>query len=182
MSKRFGRNQKRRMREEIVLQAEVAASAQERAAQYAGALERDHALLKWHGKKLDDAKDFLESIASMVGREAIIAGEPTDFQWHEKIDRIRTFPRPAPSMSVNFGGGMTMDHIRYEVLRLLDVEAIRASMSRQMQVLVTLGDEEVYYAISEEALFELGEEELVQKFIRPMSIQLARKLKERWKR
>lgn len=150
MSKRFGRNQKRRMREEIA--AVTAARA------------TDGLLLRDMRRQLDEAHDFAEAVREAVGRNAIIAGVPNRINY-KMPEGERSFyqPAPMPRHAINYEPAiMDVDSyaFRNEVMHLLDIEAVRSVVAMEQHVLVNLADHRVGYAISAEALRRLSEREL----------------------
>lgn len=165
MSKRFGRNQKRRMREQI--------------AQLEQSVEMDRALLTRQSRKIGDYESFVQIVGEAVGREAVISGKPTLLKIgggsrHE----FQMIPRQPPlSLECLDSGFEDTAAIRVEIMRLLNVKAIRDSLSRQMHVRVQFADGNVGYAMSDCAIDRMSEEELIRVIVPEISRLLMRQLK-----
>lgn len=189
MSRRFGRNQKRRLRAEV-------AAAQEEAIHQAGLASRhaegkqlaDAACARAHDRETD-MRLMLEATAIIVGRQALAAGIPTNFEadWlkHGKKNfRLRApmFVSDTPSYGVQRGETAIMVHD--EIMRLLEVEAIRRPVSRMMQVLVTFDNIPIGYALSDNALHSMPETLLADRIareMRPLLVNAIQELKGRRK-
>lgn len=155
MSRRFGRNQRRRAREQI-------AHEQQQSAALRVALEMDTAMLCLQSKKLREAEDYARQVASIVGREAVIAGEPTnlDARFQGK-DHYKVVRRVEPEL-IAFGGTVPdVVEMRYETLRLLRIKKISDNVSMQIHMYVSLADKTSAYCISERALANMPPDMLV---------------------
>lgn len=180
MSRRFGRNQKRRMRAEV-------ANAKAETAMIAG-VARDNAAAR--DRALDHATDLegmLYDAARVVGNTALVAGEPTKFEadWlRAGKGRFRMQPPQFMPAVPSFGDlrGETAVMIHDEVMRLLEVEPIRESLSRMMHVRVTLDEIPLGYAVSDSALHGVPEDILAEKMareLRPLLVNAIQELKGR---
>lgn len=189
MSRRFGRNQKRRLREELAamqsaagMQASMARGNAERANRAeescTGALVREAQI-----------RQMLEATGAMVGRQALAAGIPTNFNadWlkHGKKNfrlPVPVFAAEAPSYGVRCTEEAVMVHD--EIMRLLEVEAVRSQVSRAMHVRVTFDDIPIGYALSDSALRSLPETMLADRIareLRPLLVNAIQELKGRRK-
>lgn len=145
MSKRFGRNRRRRMREAL-------AAEQARGQKLEAARLMDAGLLERQRERLDFLHEFLDFVAREVGRDSIFAGEPRHLGGGHDRMRVSTY-QPIPS---RWNSPVPqLQAITSEVLRLLEVDAIRDRMANQVHVRVGLADGRVGYAISEKALASL---------------------------
>src|SRR4051812_45424239 len=79
MSRRFGRNQRRRMREELAAKSSSIGSLE-------AARAMDQGLLRYQSEKLDDYKEMLHEVRSMVGQAAVAAGEPAMESYNPHAD------------------------------------------------------------------------------------------------
>lgn len=177
MTRRFGRNQKRRMRAEV-------ASAKAETALTAG-VARDNAAAR--DKALDrvvDLESMLDDTARMVGSKAMAAGEPTAFEadWLRMgKGHFSMTPQQMLPTAVSYGYQReTATMIQDEIMRLLEVEPIREALSRMMHVRVTFDDISMGYALSDSALREVPEDVLARRMakeLQPLLIDAIRELK-----
>lgn len=179
MSQRFGRNQRRRASEAI-----QAAQEEVHALRYA--LDMNNALIQEQGRKLRDAEAFARDVACMVGREAVIAGVPTKFDAGMPLDEalkygIRTTPPRQFDNWIDAVDMMSVQAVRYEILRLLDVRTIRDIMRRQMHVRVQLADQTTRYSISEMALGRMTAKEIAKHISSEIAHHLALELKKHYR-
>lgn len=179
MSQRFGRNQRRRAREAI-----QAAQEEVHALRYA--LDVNNALIQEQGRKLREAEAFAREVARMVGREAVIAGVPTQFDAGMPRDEalkygIRTTPPRQFDNWIDAADVMSVQAVRYEILRLLDVRTIRDIMSQQMHVRVQLADLTTGYSMSEMALSRMTAREIAQRIAPEIAQHLAEQLKKQYR-
>lgn len=183
MSKRFGRNQKRRMREEIADLNSEKKSISARAKEYLD--DRNQAM-----GQLRDMQRMLEEIAGMVGRKSLAAGNPTKFEANWLKTGKKNFRLPAPIFAQTnycYGGPSRQEMAvmaHDEIMRLLEVEAIRDPISRAMHVRVTFDDIAMGYAISDSALHAMPEEVLGEKMVNelfPLVVDAIRELKRKSK-
>lgn len=173
MSRRFGRNQKRRMREEL-------AAKQERVANLETGMAMDRGLLRDQSEKLSNLKEMMGEFAERVGRYAIAEGVPTmfDADW---LMRKQSF-----GMSIEMGvpsfayHGAMLDSYRVhdEVMRILDVEVVRNHMARNMHCRLQFDGHQIGYAISDHALVGMTSDELARRItpevVRMLMLELKR--------
>lgn len=182
MSRRFGRNQRRRAREaQAALQAENDALLGE-IDSLRDMMAADRQLLCEQGEKIRAADDFTRKVGNLVGRRSIIAGEPPRIRIRMPIadalvfgflmDQPRlAFPRLLDDSSV-------IGDIRAQVLRVLDVRAAADYFSRMVHIEAELDNQKVRYAVSDEMLHELNAQELAEIISRPLIQMLAQVVKE----
>lgn len=180
MSKRFGRNQRRRAREAL------AASETEIALLKRG-MELDRHLMRSIRQDLEEARAFQRDVAAIVGRQAVIAGEPVNLDLgrmtFDQADGWRVIPiLPARWTVPSFTDAPpTMEAIRHEILRLLDIELVADRMRGQMQAWVRIAGAEVCYGMTESAFRAMTEPELMRQLVGPVARQLAMELKRRFR-
>lgn len=178
MSRRFGRNQRRRAREAI-------AAAEGRIENLSAALECDRALLASQRRKLGEAEAFQREVAEIVGREAIIAGKPVclDYEFARYGDSIEFVPKQSfPAISLlNSVEHAHVERVRSETLHLLDVDVVADELRYQIHARVRLAGSQAGYAISASALRRMPEKKLVPKIAEEIAVLLVRDLK-RWMR
>lgn len=174
MSRRFGRNQRRRMREALVEAQQTTSSAVAVAAQRGRRVN----------ELVDEARDLrtmLDEIADRVGRYAIAAGVPHNFEarWLQRgKGRFQMdVPPDMPSMCT-FGNSMDMTMRFYdETMRLLEVEAVRDDFARQMHCRVTFDEHAIGYAISDHALRNMTAKEIERRIAPEIARLLVAELK-----
>lgn len=168
MSKRFGRNQKRRMRQEI-------AQAKSEVDRLAAAHEMDRGLLAHQSSKLAEANDYATDVADLVGYACVASGDPElmRFEHIGRRDRIQMVPyEPMQCTPLDSGAPLKSSCVRTETLRLLDVKAVRDRINQMMHVHAELADGVVSYVISMAALNDMPERQLIER----LSKEIARKL------
>lgn len=179
MSKRFGRNQRRRAREAIE-------AAQSEVQLLRRGIDLNVALINEQRRKLDEARNFTKDIARIVGREAVIAGVPTMLDMPLPRDvALRSGIRVTPprhmedlAMSLDV---MDVQPIRHEILRLLDVRMVRDILSQQMHFRVELADQTTGYTISEMALERMTAQEIAQRIAPEIAQHLSAELKKHYR-
>jgi hypothetical protein len=77
---------------------------------------------------------------------------------------------------------LTVEQVRYEVIRLLDIQAVRDQLRGQMHFRVQLAGGVVGYAISEMALTRMPREELERRLVPEMAAAISRLLSEEVKK
>lgn len=184
MSKRFGRNQRRRAREALQ-QAQDHAST--RIGELSSVLETARTELINRAAKLKEAEDFTREVAAIVGRESIIAGHETPLNVGMSKDEavrygVRFSPRQEfPSISLT-QASMSIEQVRYEILSVLDVKAVREMMRQCVTLRVQFNDRVMAYSLSQSAIARMTPDELNRRLIpeiaRDISTALTNKLKE----
>jgi hypothetical protein len=150
----------------------------EKMAQLEDGAQRDSALLAIQRSELHSHKSFLMMVADRVGRTAIIAGEPARLNLSApRGDFVKAVMQDMSALSFMGGDYVQTAAIQHEVMRLLDVDVIRRTLSREMHVIVRLGDGSAGYAISEMAIRNMGEDEIVRLIAPQIAGHLAKALR-----
>lgn len=157
MSRRFGRNQRRRAREAL-------AAEQMRA----GGIE----LALSQARRNEDAQASLaralgkcaQEVAAQVGRHALIAGEPSPFEFTLPCGQKKFSMVPhQPLMMMDPCDSLAIDaQLHHQTMNLLEVEAVRDHFSKQMHCMVRLAGKGAGYSISTAALQQGGRDQLVR--------------------
>lgn len=175
MSRRFGRNQRRRAREALA-QVTHSLDMERQGRLMAEAMARESIA------RARTLKDLLGDFASRVGRYAIAEGVPAKFA-SEWLDRQPNFRLPvmpefdAGAMFTNASMYDTMS-ICDEVMRVLDVRVVRDHMKRDMHVRLYFDEHRVGYAISDHAVRHMPRDALIDRISREMATMLVNALKE----
>lgn len=169
MSRRFGRNQRRRMRTEIEQKSQDLARANDALA----AAERLSADLKENVRELNQ---FIGFVGEQVGRHAIVSGLPSTLSMHYRQRNYRMpVQNPVPSIGdIMKAPPMSCEAIQYEIMHLLDVDAVRKPLSREMHFLAEVKGEVVGYVISESALRSMPSVE-IERLIAPQMVHMLTK-------
>lgn len=174
MSRRFGRNQKRRLRAELAAQAERVAGLE-------SAHIMDRALLADQSDALQQAKEFAAEVAYAVGRNAILAGEPQKLLWEgdrRDADRLRipVWQDDVPATDYGRLPVSAMPLVHNECLRLLEVVAVRDMLRREVHAKVDMAGQQVAYGIGERALAMMTQRELLGRLVPVIASQLGQAL------
>lgn len=143
MSRRFGRNQRRRMREQL--------AAQEAEGQrWQDAYHREVGLLHHVREKKRDLEETLQAIYALVGPWSIVAPpHPVELQPGMTSIRLPVPDQPAAA---------SMKAVQpFEILHAVEVAASREEFRRLMHLQLSCRGEKVRYSISEEALYRPSE-------------------------
>lgn len=158
MSRRFGRNQRRRAREALV-QAAQSLGQEREARQMAEAIARESSA------RARTLRELLGEFASRVGRYAIAEGVPAKFEsdWLGRRPNFRLPVMPEFDVSAIFSNASMYDTMTIcdEVMRVLDVEVVRDHMKRDMHVRLYFDEHRVGYALSDHAVRNMTRAELV---------------------
>lgn len=170
MSKRYGRNQKRRHRAEL-------ASAQAMISSLENSRAMDQGLLQHQSWKMADLRAHLCEIAQEVGRQSALVGVETCLGGG--FDGMRmTLPPPMPTTPIT-SSPCAYEKLTFEVLRLLDVEAVRDRMRGHLHFHVELAGKGVTYGITESAIRDLTPEFLERRLAPEIAKLLVQQLKGR---
>lgn len=163
MSKRFGRNQRRRARERIAY------------------LERSHAHMRegaaLRERQIEDMREHLHYVAATLGHMNVLAAG----ELHEVEGRDRMQLAPSRPYRSTFDPAAIMDPTEFacaEIMRLLDVKAVHDMASRAVHTIVHLADKKVAYGISETALRTMPREALRKLLERQVAPLLAASIAE----
>lgn len=148
MSKRFGRNQKRHMREQIA-QSTAAAGAALKLANASQKSEQD-LYCKLRQERFE-RRDFIDDLARLIGDAAVIVGHPALSEYQYR-DYDRAVPYKAMDISPFDESVGFFDAARVEILRVLEFRPLRNHLSQQMHFHFDLSGKTAGYAISEHAL------------------------------
>lgn len=180
MSRRFGRNQKRRMREQIAAAEISSAAALGHANMMRAMLELERGLLHETSEKLHSLTEFFSLVANRVGKYATIAGPMPAFMKNAVVhDRWRVPVMPpvsAKPFDFTKAGASDMAAIQEEILRLLDVDVVRDHFAHQMAIKATLADQRIGYMISESAIRKMSLQELTDRLAPMVAQEIAREL------
>lgn len=175
MSRRFGRNQRRRAREALS-QAAQSLDQERQGRQMAEAIARESTA------RAQTLKRLLGEFASRVGRYAIAEGVPAEFasEWLDRQPNFRLPLMPECDASAIFSDASMYDTMSVcdEVMRVLDVRVVRDHMKRDMHVRLFFDEHRVGYAISDHAMRHMPRDALVDRISREMATMLVNALKE----
>ncbi|AAQ54956.2 hypothetical protein Bcep22_gp22 [Burkholderia phage Bcep22] len=143
MSKRFGRNQRRRAREQI-------AALESQVSNLKAALSARQEQIAQMANELADCIEYEHAVASMVGHLSIAAGEPSFLG--NVFDGMRLVPQRAAAALKEYGLHDIEEVVRTETLRLLSIETVAEPMRRTILVETSLTGRRAAYAVSETAL------------------------------
>jgi len=161
MSKRYGRNQKRRARERI--------------AQLETARANDQGLLAHVRRELEDAEQVIDHARKVLGND--VALPPIERGYHPNplggdfrmAEQTRSFPCSYENAP------MFLEDKIIQMRQLLSRIEFR-DYPRAVHFYVRLDDGNVAYAIDERAFLQMGREELEATLLGPISRELARNL------
>lgn len=180
MSRRYGRNQKRRAREELQAVESQVAAAESQVAKLHAAREMDAGLMAHIGRKLDRAEKFVGRVLDVVNRFSTL----DDASDHPGgAVGAPSFRMPVEQrMSLSSMSDRQQDRIRAEIMHVINCKSFFDYIAPEMHLRVELAGGEVGYAISDTALKRMGEDELYDTIIVPMARQLVREIKNLKKR
>ena len=164
MSKRFGRNQKRRMRQEIQALGERRT--------------QDRRTIDSLYSRVDDHRRFLEYILDIVGQDSILNPEPRMVDAME-IDRgSKVIYRSYPQFHVN---DSNLDTVRDYVSHALRTRVILDRVRGAIHFLASMRNGDVWYAMTDKAIATMSTRQLEamlhQHIARQLAHQLALELK-----
>jgi len=140
MSKRFGRNQRRRARERI--------------AELDGAWTAQQAVIHRQNNRIAEFREHLKYVESVLGHMSILTG--THMQVMDGHDGMKLSP-PKPLVSDYLDAD---ENMCVQIMRLLDVKAVRDMASLTIHAIVELNSKKACYAISESAMRTMKPEAL----------------------
>lgn len=172
MSRRFGRNQKRRMRAEL-------AERQERITALEEVMRMDRGLLEWQGRKMQELRDQLSDIASEVVHQSALVG--VEHHLPHGFDGMRLVPLMPPGeysrAELWDKATVSTEKITYETLRLLDVKAVRDRFNGQLHCYVDLAGKTSAYGITESTIRGMSLEALTRRIVPELARHLLEQLK-----
>jgi uncharacterized coiled-coil protein SlyX len=176
MSRRFGRNQKRRMRAAMAEQAQSIENLNT-------AIAMDRGLLERQGQNLDELRGWLSDIAERLGHYAIVTGNAERFE-AEWLERRGHFQMQTPS-SFDLSRALSLaiaspdSFIAYrQMMDILDLEVVADEMRQDMHCKVYFGDHRLGYAMSHHAIQHIPRRELIRRISEQLSLMLEQQLKE----
>lgn len=161
MSKRYGRNQKRRARERI--------------AQLESARAMDQGLLAHVRRKLNDAEQVIDHARKVLGND--VALPPLDRGYHPSpLGGDFRMAEPTRSFSrTDKNSPIFLEHKVIQMRQLLSRIEFR-DYPRAVHFYVRLDDGNVAYAIDERAFLQMRSDELEATLLGPITRELARHL------
>lgn len=145
MSRRFGRNQRRRLREQLAAEQLHAVRVQKDLESRLGSRAAEAML----------ARKFAYEVANLVGAHALAAGEPVMSMVTLSLGETQfRLPVHTPQFPIYtpLGGSVPDGLVHHEVMNLLQVKAVQLGAARDMHCLVRIGNGHAGYAISDSAL------------------------------
>ena len=164
MSKRFGRNQKRRMREALLASEELRKAG----------LQTINALRS----RIEDGLGFLEYVLEIVGGESILNPEPPDNQVQEY-----NFPKIVFQSSPLFcPNERAVACVQNVIANALETRVVLDRLKGAIHFRARLGNGDVAYAISDQAIAVMTTRQLAARLQHEISYQLANELAKELKR
>lgn len=169
MSARFGRNKRRRAREEL-------AAEQKQGYHLRAALEQDRQLLAHRGRQLQAMQDYAIEIANIVGEASVIAGGPKELKGEFDRWRAIEYAHPMPIRYAETVSDFLDIPFRREVLRILNIEKVADQLSMMTHFVVTLSDKKAAYTLSDQAIWNMPADALENLLTTRIAPELARHL------
>lgn len=165
MSKRFGRNQKRRMRQEI---------------EALGVLrEHDKRAIDNLRSRLDHHRWFLEYALELVGPDSILNPEPRMVETSGYGDQTRV---PVYRGPLNIWHDRTVANVESILVHALNTEVVKSVLRPAMHFRARLRGGEVAYALTDEAIAMMSTQRLEAVLHEHIARQLAHRLAMELKR
>ena len=164
MSKRFGRNQKRRMRQELASLDKLRT--------------RDQQAIDNLRTRVEDHRRFLEYALELVGPDSILNPEPRMVETSGYGDQTRILVYRAP---LNIWHDHAVAKVESTLVRALNTSIVRSALRPAMHFRARLRGGEVAYALTDEAIATMSTRQLEavlhQHIARQLAHQLALELK-----
>lgn len=163
MSKRFGRNQRRRLCQEI------------ENLRLSDNMHRG--LLVHQGKKMNELDQFVRDVIEIVGEMSAVNPNPA-MQNGFSLSNTSSFQLPAyERLSINsFEDQRPLGLVKLTTMDVLETKVEDGVLSNAIHFHIRLGDDKVVYAISKSAVAMLPRRVLIERFHREISRQLATEL------
>lgn len=133
MSRRFGRNQKRRLREEAV--------------KWQQTNERNEGLLRYNREKLQAAESFIQYVLDLLGPDNIANPEPR---------RVMTNAEGPSYHAIDYGplrfGSQSCEMAQMTVMNALETQVVRDHFKGAIHVRAVMRNENVCYSMSDAAI------------------------------
>lgn len=159
MSKRFGRNQKRRMRQEIEALGERRT--------------QDRRTIDNLYSRVDDHRRFLEYALELVGPDSILNPEPRMVETSGCSDQTRV---PVYRVPLNIWNGRAVAKVESTLVHALNTQVVRSALRPAMHFRARLGSGEVAYALTDEAIATMSTQQLTAVLHKHIARQLAHQL------
>jgi len=159
MSKRFGRNQKRRMRQEI----EALDSLRKVGL---SCIEHQRSLL-------EDHRNFLRHVIELVGEDSILNFEPRTVDATATDHGSKVIRRSYPQFWVN---DQNIDMVRDVISHVLQTRIVQDRLKGAMHFRARLGNGDVNYTLTDRAIAMLTTRQLTARLQDEISYQLAHQL------
>ena len=159
MSKRFGRNQKRRMRQEIQALGERRT--------------QDRRTIDNLYSRLDDHRRFLEYALELVGPDSILNPEPRMVETSGYGDQTRV---PVYREPLNIWHDRAVAKVESTLVRALNTQVVRSALRPAMHFRARLRGGEVAYALTDEAIATMSTRQLEAVLHEHIARQLAHQL------
>ena len=159
MSKRFGRNQKRHMRQEIQALEELR--------------KHDKQTIDNLRSRIDDHWDFLEYILELVGQDSILNSEPRQLRWLGGGDQMRI---PLPGHPLNVWSSSSVEYVQTTIVNALRTQVVLDRMRGSLHFLASMRNGDVAYALTNEAIATMPTQRLTAVLHEHIARQLARQL------
>ena len=165
MSKRFGRNQKRRMRQAIEALEKLRT--------------RDQQAIVSMRTRVEDHRRFLEYILDIVGQDSILNPEPRMVD-AAAIDRgSKVIYRSYPQFHVD---DSNLDTVRDFISHVLQTRVVLDRMRGAVHFLASMRNGDVWYAMTDEAIAAMSNRQLEAVIHQHIARQLAHQLSLELKR
>ena len=159
MSKRFGRNQKRRMRQEIQALGERRT--------------QDRRTIDNLYSRVDDHRRFLEYALELVGPDSILNPEPRMVETSGYGDQTRV---PVYREPLNIWHDRAVAKVESTLVRALNTEVVKSVLRPAMHFRARLRGGEVAYALTDEAIATMSTQQLEAVLHEHIARQLAHQL------
>ena len=167
MSKRFGRNQKRKMREALL-------------ASEAGRALDSHLILAMR-QKLNDHMRFLGYIIEIVGPDSVINPEPRLINMRGEGSSFRVPIYPTLSHIQNMDA-RSLEQVRDTIVHVLETHVAQGTFDDAVHFCVRLRNGDFAYALSDRAIAMMPMQELTDRLHQNISQLLAHQLARELKR
>ena len=159
MSKRFGRNQKRRMRQEIEALDVMR--------------EHDKRAIDNLRSRVEDHRRFLEYALELVGPDSILNPEPRIVETYGYGDQTRV---PVYREPLNIWHDRAVAKVESTLVRALNTQVVRSALCPAMHFRARLRGGEVAYALTDEAIATMPTRRLEAVLHEHIARQLAHQL------
>lgn len=172
MSKRFGRNQRRRAREDL-------AAELQRSQKLAKIADQWKDMHDFRNRELSSLTRFFEMVARRVGRESILVGGEAEAEIHSPdVREFRAHVNPELEFVGIGASPVTTEGVKLEIMRRLEVKAVRDVFRRQIVVRCFLGNVDFGIAVSQTLLERSTEEEIAHTLSKELACRLAHEIKK----